>query len=937
MQLERIQRALPLGLGLFLTVRVLGFGAGCEEAVAVDQENGAAAVAASEEAPADSAPGAGQDTQDTQDTKASDDAEEAEGERWTGDGISWVVPEGWTQQAGGPAGPRVATLSAGEGDEKLEVAITRFPGTVGGVLANVNRWRGQVGLTPITADDLPKETEEVEVAGVKATAVDLKGQNGQRMLAAMVPQGEQIYFVKMMGRGEPVEKQAEAFDAFVRSIRFPRSQPQVVKVIVLNFEPTVPSEDNRTLWDLFGWSDPRDMAAGYLADVEQASGGAVDLQIVEWRDLNEFPIFTDGFRYNPDQYVQNRRTNTNWHDGVADFYRIAEQQGLAQLVNDGVIDEIWMFGDHYFSLLGEAWMAGPDSFFINGPSFPDFPVDRAVAGYGFSYERGVAEMLHNMGHRTENHISRAYGGWNIPNPVTNWDKFTANVGQSNTSIYGIGSTHLPANGADHYDYANEQTVTSSAPDWVHYPNFTGATEPVNRESWGGPDYHRNYQKWFFGHLPRNSGVGPDGRQNNWYKYIYDFNSYRPDTGAPRDNEAILGAPALTQTSPSAYEFTLRFYDTTGIDPATLDNADVRVTGPSGFSRLATLVQVGAEKPTTAGTARTISYRVTPRDGSWDADDSGTYTVALRKGQVRDTQGAILPGVVLGSFRVDLPDPFVSIVDVNALVAAGQATVSGTVSDIGAFADLFDGNTASLYRTPNIDPAAVTVAFDSPQALNGFRAYFSHASGDPAYRWKVETAGTLADLDGATGSYRLAVGLTGTPSDQYYGVTLNTPITARYVRLTATRLTGDDDVHINEWSLLGPTVTDTQAPTAIGFAARNVTAAGGRTHLFDVTFADDTAVRAEALDTGDVRVTGPNGFEQTATFWGVNSHVNGSPRTATYFITAPGGVWGFEDNGTYTVQLVANEVGDAAGNRAAAVTLGTFTVAIPRLQTRPPQT
>jgi len=46
-------------------------------------------------------------------------------------------------------------------------------------------------------------------------------------------------------------------------------------------------------------------------------------------------------------------------------------------------------------------MAGPGAFYINGSVFPDAPYDRAVAGYGFSYERGVGEMLHNLGHRTE--------------------------------------------------------------------------------------------------------------------------------------------------------------------------------------------------------------------------------------------------------------------------------------------------------------------------------------------------------------------------------------------------------------------------------------------------------------------------------------------------------------------------------------------------------
>lgn len=105
----------------------------------------------------------------------------------------------------------------------------------------------------------------------------------------------------------------------------PTNQVQTVRVIVLNYEPTVPSQGNQKLWEVFHWNDPRELAAGYVEGIENASGGAIDYQIVDWRDLNEFPIFTDGFRYTADQYVQNRLTNTGWNNATADFYAIAKQ------------------------------------------------------------------------------------------------------------------------------------------------------------------------------------------------------------------------------------------------------------------------------------------------------------------------------------------------------------------------------------------------------------------------------------------------------------------------------------------------------------------------------------------------------------------------------------------------------------------------------------
>ena len=714
----------------------------------------------------------------------------------------------------------------------------------------------------------------------------------------------------------------------------PTNPVQTVRVLVLNYDPTVPSQGNIKLRDVFNWNDPRELSEGFIADVETASGGAVDYQVVEWRDLNEFPIFTDGTRYTADQYVENRTTNTGWSTASADFYAIAEQQRLADLVNDNVIDEIWMFGDHYFALLGEAWMAGPQSFFVNGPSFPDFPVDRAVAGFGFNYERGVAEMVHNHGHRTENHIARAYGGWNITNPVTPWDRFTANVSQSNTSTYGVGSVHYPFNGDSDYDYANVSTLDSYADDFVlNFPNQTYAAVPTTRDRWGDynvGDWQRGYMKWFFGHMPRNTGTVPDGRANNWYKYINDFNSYRPNTGRPRDNEAILGAPEITDAAPG-YEFTLRYYDVQGIDASTLDGGDVLVTGPNGYSRMATLVDAETAVPTTAGSARTVRYRVTGPGGAWDEVDNGQYAVSLVANRVRDVQGNNLPGAALGQFRSAVFDA--TLLDVASLLAQGDASVTATMWDIGGPAAIFDGNTQSLYRTPNIDPAVVTLSFDEPQTVTGFRAMFAGANANPAYTWKVESADTLSELDAHTGSYQLAVPATGTNSDVFSTVELSTALVAKHFGLTASRLVGDNFVHIRSWDFIASNDADAVDPSA-ALLAPPATVEGGNSTSFVVQYADNLGVDIRTINYGDVRVTGPNGFSQVAALYGLDQNLNGVLRDVAYFVSAPGGLWDSGDNGQYVIELLPGQVFDVAGNAVAASTLGMFTVNVPPPETRP---
>ncbi|MDV7398273.1 hypothetical protein RZS08_43115, partial [Arthrospira platensis SPKY1] len=88
-----------------------------------------------------------------------------------------------------------------------------------------------------------------------------------------------------------------------------------------------------------------------------------------------------------------------------------------------------------------------------------------------------------------------------------------------------------------------------------------------------------------------------------------------------------------------------------------------------------------------------------------------------------------------------------------------------------------------------------------------------------------------------------------------------------------------------------------------------------------------AIDVGSLDSNDILVTGPNSYSQTATFVSVNNSTNGTPRTATYRITAPGGAWDNADNGTYTVQMKNLAVRDTNNNYVATGNLGTFLVSV----------
>lgn len=118
-----------------------------------------------------------------------------------------------------------------------------------------------------------------------------------------------------------------------------------------------------------------------------------------------------------------------------------------------------------------------------------------------------------------------------------------------------------------------------------------------------------------------------------------------------------------------------------------------------------------------------------------------------------------------------------------------------------------------------------------------------------------------------------------------------------------------------------------APQACGLSADDVTSVGATSYTFTVTYADDTAIDVSSLDGADIRVTGPNGYDELATFVSVNSATDGTPRVATYSITPPGGAWDRNDSGNYTISIEAGQVTDTDGKAVPAGTLRSFNASI----------
>lgn len=145
----------------------------------------------------------------------------------SGPELTWTAPAGWVAKA--PSAMRKATYAVpgnGAGTDG-DFSVTAFPSDVGGELANINRWRGQVHLDPLTEADLAKSVTRLEANGLHIAYVDFGAGEGPsvRMLGAIVPFAGATWFFKLGPSSDAlITREKPAFEAFVKSLK-PANQP----------------------------------------------------------------------------------------------------------------------------------------------------------------------------------------------------------------------------------------------------------------------------------------------------------------------------------------------------------------------------------------------------------------------------------------------------------------------------------------------------------------------------------------------------------------------------------------------------------------------------------------------------------------------------------------------------------------------------------------
>jgi hypothetical protein len=268
------------------------------------------------------------------------------------------------------------------------------------------------------------------------------------------------------------------------------------------------------------WNRVEDLATGFMSDILQISGGVARYHIIQRIDVDDFPAKVNGYQYDAQTYLNVMRGVTPpYMPQEANYHAIIERFNVLQLVAQHEIDEVWVFNFPHAGFY-ESIMGGPGAFWCNAPPLKNTEAaGRRFVIMGFSYERGVGEMLENMGHRAESILEKTFE--NLSGEENLWRRFIRHQ-KTAPGRAALGNIHFAPNSQKDYDWNNPEPVPSECDDWLHnFPHFKGVVRTVTAAEWGSGDI-REHHKWWFRHIPRVAGRRNE-IYNNWWQYIMNPN------------------------------------------------------------------------------------------------------------------------------------------------------------------------------------------------------------------------------------------------------------------------------------------------------------------------------------------------------------------------------------------------------------------------------
>lgn len=142
------------------------------------------------------------------------DTSERPAEQPSSSPFDYEKPEAWV--AGPPTQFAAVSLRISQEDQKASVTVTAAGGTR---LLNVNRWRGQVGLKPLSEEELNATAKKVEVGKLTGDLHEIV-EGDKAILGVIFEDQGQTWYVKMMGDTSLVQRERERFEQFLKTLQW---------------------------------------------------------------------------------------------------------------------------------------------------------------------------------------------------------------------------------------------------------------------------------------------------------------------------------------------------------------------------------------------------------------------------------------------------------------------------------------------------------------------------------------------------------------------------------------------------------------------------------------------------------------------------------------------------------------------------------------------
>lgn len=140
----------------------------------------------------------------------------------TGLPFTWVTPEGWIE--GKASSMRLASYNVPlSNGETGDFSLVQLGGGAGGTMANINRWRGQIGLGPAEPEELAQVAHLHNTAqGQQYLHITLVNPDNpdSAIAAGIFEQPGFVLFAKLTASAAGLEEARPSFEAFCNSIAF---------------------------------------------------------------------------------------------------------------------------------------------------------------------------------------------------------------------------------------------------------------------------------------------------------------------------------------------------------------------------------------------------------------------------------------------------------------------------------------------------------------------------------------------------------------------------------------------------------------------------------------------------------------------------------------------------------------------------------------------